>query len=178
MGQVHSQFHCNRCGRVTLHVGDVYSPPHMLHGLLTFFCCGLWAPIWVLHTVLDAMFRKVDYRCTLCGQSPYERIEAARTAVIVDSAWQAEIERERQAVRAEQARLAFERKAVAEVVWRARVDALNAAMVSAARRVDGWFLAAAEGERGPLYWFIWCLVAAAIVLGIVCAGFGIGHLVA
>jgi hypothetical protein len=39
----------------TVVIGDRFGPrpfPHVLHLVLTFFTCGLWLPVWIIHYLI------------------------------------------------------------------------------------------------------------------------------
>lgn len=57
---------CRCCGKVTLHERDPDPVNHILHLLLSLFCCGFWIPIWILLT-LTATSRQI--RCLTCGHA-------------------------------------------------------------------------------------------------------------
>lgn len=68
---------CATCGRQTLHRQQ--GPNHMLHLLLTFVTCTLWAVVWLFLTI-----RATDepWLCTTCGTArlPQEPLRAAGPA--------------------------------------------------------------------------------------------------
>lgn len=59
---------CNRCGKQTLHQRSVNEVNHILHLLLSLFCCGWWIPIWILLIILNG-FEHSAFLCTICGQT-------------------------------------------------------------------------------------------------------------
>lgn len=64
MAEQHTSAWCPHCKARVLAVApdDRF---HVGQGVLTFFTCGLWLPIWVL-TGLGRLLTK-RYRCTRCG---------------------------------------------------------------------------------------------------------------
>jgi hypothetical protein len=52
--------HCAACGKQTLHRQE--TPNHILHFLITFFTCGLWAIVWLVDSG-----KQRPWRCTFCG---------------------------------------------------------------------------------------------------------------
>lgn len=67
-----TQVFCHRCNQPSLHTRNTYDTPHVLHLLLTLFCCGFWFPIWMLHWLLNSI-SSVPYRCNMCGQQAGQR---------------------------------------------------------------------------------------------------------
>jgi hypothetical protein len=51
----HWQSHCSTCKRATLHIRNTYDVPHVLHLLISVVLCGLWLPVWIIHTLIDAL---------------------------------------------------------------------------------------------------------------------------
>lgn len=61
MGQKHASRYCDHCDRRVRAIGE--KPNHLLHFLITFCTCGLWAIVWVI-VALSAVG---GYRCSRCG---------------------------------------------------------------------------------------------------------------
>lgn len=53
--------YCDDCRRSVLLRRE--TPNHLIHGLVTLFLCGLWAPVWII----VAMNGNGPWRCTKCG---------------------------------------------------------------------------------------------------------------
>jgi len=53
--------YCSNCQKQVLAQGT--KPNHILHLLLTIVTGGIWAPIWLLITFMNAG----NYRCNQCG---------------------------------------------------------------------------------------------------------------
>lgn len=69
MATQQSQAYCNRCAKPTLHTRVTRDVNHVLHLLLTLFCCGLWLPIWILDALITSMSDSSEpFLCSLCGQ--------------------------------------------------------------------------------------------------------------
>lgn len=63
-----AQAFCNRCQKSTLHQRNVTETNHVLHLLLTLFCCSMWLPIWLLIAIVNSL-ENPPYLCTQCGQT-------------------------------------------------------------------------------------------------------------
>lgn len=63
-----TQFFCHRCQRHTVHQRTSTETNHILHLLLTIFCCGVWLPIWMLIIVVSWL-EKTYFICAQCGQA-------------------------------------------------------------------------------------------------------------
>jgi len=50
-----------------MHVRNCYDVPHVLHLLISVFLCGLWLPVWLAHTLIDALAPGEPWRCQNCG---------------------------------------------------------------------------------------------------------------
>jgi len=63
------QWHCNNCRCPTLHVRMTEECPHLIHAIVTCFLCGLWLPVWIVHSILtDSANQRRDWPCNRCGQ--------------------------------------------------------------------------------------------------------------
>ena len=83
MGRQQRQSYCNRCERPTLHVRETYDVPHLIHLIITIFLCGLWLPIWILHTLSNSLGSTASFLCGDCGQKTGQRTGEQKAA-----AWQ------------------------------------------------------------------------------------------
>ncbi len=63
------QWHCNRCGRPTIHTRVVSEVPHVLYLLLSLFLCGLFVPVWIVHAIVHSFAGAGPFLCTQCGQA-------------------------------------------------------------------------------------------------------------
>ena len=63
----HWQANCPTCERATLHIRNTYDVPHVAHLLVSIFLCGLWLPIWIIHTLVDSLAPGEPWRCQNCG---------------------------------------------------------------------------------------------------------------
>ena len=59
------QEYCTCCGKNTLHEMDPPQVNHILHLIVSLFCCGCWLPVWLLLAITEPTRW---YRCTVCGQ--------------------------------------------------------------------------------------------------------------
>ena len=60
--------YCPQCRRVVLGRRD--KPNHILHFLITFFTCGLWAIVWIY---LGIFAESKPFRCPTCGTTGVNR---------------------------------------------------------------------------------------------------------
>ena len=67
MALQHWQANCPTCNRATLHIRNTYDVPHVLHLLVTIFLCGVWLPVWLADTLIDAIAPGEPWRCQNCG---------------------------------------------------------------------------------------------------------------
>ena len=62
------QTYCPHCERIVL--GRRETPNHLIHFLIFFFSCGLWAIPWALFTWGS---KNKPFLCTICGTSGVNR---------------------------------------------------------------------------------------------------------
>jgi len=156
-----TQWGCNRCGKPTLHSRKVEPLNHVLHLLLTIFCCGWWLPIWIL-LILVHNPRRDPWRCSVCGQQAGVLTPEQQRSLVIQKA-------QERAVKAEQ------RQATKEVRSQQRRE-LFAAMASQARsafqqikRVPGQIdvgLRLMAGEGNTILYRFLEIAAAAVILGL------------
>lgn len=60
-----TQRHCGACGCLTRHERMRTEINHILHLLITLFCCGVWLPVWLCLIVFGG--RAGSWRCVFCG---------------------------------------------------------------------------------------------------------------
>ena len=152
MAQQHKQAFCHHCGELTLHVADVYSVPHVVHLLLTLLTCLFWLWIWLLHIAINS-FSRPPFLCSRCGRAEREKVKQPRRPLTDDEiAWAAE---RREARRARRQRLLA--GLARRIAWCTTcVQQLPATTDAVCRRVAG------DGNT-LVYYFLWCLVAGAII---------------
>lgn len=69
MATEQAQFFCHNCRCPTLHTRITEDCPHLVHGIVTLFLCGLWFPIWLVHSLMvDSANGKQRFLCNRCGQ--------------------------------------------------------------------------------------------------------------
>lgn len=84
MATRNDQAFCTHCNKPTLHVSHEDDVPHVLHAIATLFLCGLWLPIWIIHSLTA----KVEpWRCSQCGQqhgamTPAQQASAAKQQAV------------------------------------------------------------------------------------------------
>jgi hypothetical protein len=78
----HWQSYCPRCKRPTLHVRSTPDVPHVLHLVVTLFLCGLWLPVWILHSIASGSGE--PWRCTGCGMGRglFGRVSSAKIVTL------------------------------------------------------------------------------------------------
>lgn len=119
MGVQQWQCFCNRCQRVTLHARPVYEFNHVLHLLVTLFCCFTWLPVWILLALLHQSTPD-PFRCQACGQVAGKLTEEQLAFLAAEKErWRAERRARRRQRRAEQ----WAQLVQAFVAWRARIVA-------------------------------------------------------
>ena len=104
-----TQWHCNRCGTVTLHSALVEPFNHILHLLVSALLCGCWLPVWALAAIAHNP-RRDQWRCTLCGQRAGEFTPQQQLSLHVEHL---QLERQRDielVLRDEQKHLAHEQR--------------------------------------------------------------------
>lgn len=56
--------YCDRCQRNRLFTATAQEPNHILHLLVTIFCCFLWGIVWLFISITSPA---AAYRCVSCG---------------------------------------------------------------------------------------------------------------
>lgn len=148
-----TQSYCSICRKPTLHELDPRTVNHVLHLIISLFCCGFWVPVWIL-LAMTAPRRFV--RCLTCGAIEGQgegRIAGEFVVPVVtdraraDAYLAANEARFEKRVAAEQ-RAEARSQAIRSFTERCRdqAAALKAAVLAAVAQVDQFILRVAAGD--------------------------------